>query len=104
MNMTKSDPLIEAVGELRRMFPDFRFAQLVLAIACSAGAMEAGEVYDVEDDALLAAARHMIEFNPERREIAISGTAGIAGSRQPALTSDTCEITCRPLDAAETGS
>ena len=74
MNVPKSDPLIEAVAELRRMFPDFRFARLVLAVACSAGAMEPGEVYDVEDDALLAAARHMIDFNPERREIAASGT------------------------------
>jgi hypothetical protein len=67
MNASKRDELVDAIAELRRMFPRFRFAQLVLAVADSAGASEHGEVYEVEDDALLEAARCMIESNRKQQ-------------------------------------
>jgi hypothetical protein len=68
MNAITRDELIEVVSELRATFPEMRFAQLVLNIADAAGASEPGEVWNVEDDAFLDAARRLLANNRNRVE------------------------------------
>ena len=67
MNVTVSEELLEAVSELREIFPDWRFGQLVANLVTAAGVVDATAIWDVEDEALLAAARRLIERNRERR-------------------------------------
>ncbi len=67
--MTHADgnELIEAVAELRALFPDWRFGQLVANLALSAG--RDGAIWDVEDDQLLDAARRLIDRNRVREAV-----------------------------------
>ena len=53
MITAKSADLLEVLAELRRRYPAWRFGQLVANVAGWADQ----EVWDVEDDALLDAAR-----------------------------------------------
>lgn len=71
MNATTTNDLIEAITDLRTLFPEWRFGQLIANLAISAGRDEAGGVWDVEDEQLLAAARRLIERNSERRKYQI---------------------------------
>jgi hypothetical protein len=68
MNATTTQDLEKAISELRVLFPDWRFGQLVLNLATAAGVSDPGAVWDVEDDQLLAAARRLIERNRARGE------------------------------------
>lgn len=67
MNTSVSEELLEAIAELRALFPDWRMGQLVANLTTAAGGVDAGAVWDVEDDALLSAARRLIERNRGRR-------------------------------------
>ena len=67
MNTTATDDLIEALAELRELFPDWRMGQLVLNVATAAGASNADAIWDIEDQQLLDAARRLIERNSRRR-------------------------------------
>jgi hypothetical protein len=69
MNVTTSEELIQALGELRSLFPDWRMGQLVANLVTATGATGAGAIWDVEDAQLLTAARRLIEHNAGRREI-----------------------------------
>ena len=53
MNTPPPTDLIEALTELRRRYPNWRFGQLVANVAGWADQ----DVWDVEDEALLAAVR-----------------------------------------------
>ncbi len=66
MNTTAGDDLIGALAELRALFPDQRFGQLVTNLTLAAG--REGEVWEVEDEELLAAARRLIERNRARQD------------------------------------
>ena len=66
MNAAVSDELVGALSELRTLFPDWRFGQLVANLVLAAG--REGAVWDVEDEELLAAARRLIEQNRARRD------------------------------------
>ena len=66
MNPKTSDELLQALAQLRLLFPDWRFGQLMANLATAAGAMEANAVWDLEDEQLLAAARRLIENNEAR--------------------------------------
>ena len=57
---TRSD-LLAALRELGRLRPQWRLGQTLANIAMTAGRMEAGGVWDLEDDEALAAARELIE-------------------------------------------
>ncbi|QDU22079.1 hypothetical protein [Urbifossiella limnaea] len=57
MNPTSHDELVEALAELRQALPSLRLGQLVANLATVARGPEAGVVWDVNDDELLAAAR-----------------------------------------------
>jgi hypothetical protein len=63
---SRSDELLEAIAELRLLFPDWRMGQLVANLVTAAGGMDAGAIWDMEDEKLLAAARRLIERNRAR--------------------------------------
>jgi hypothetical protein len=53
--------LLEALAELGRLHPDWRLGQTLCNLAMAAGRLEAGAVWDLEDDEALAAARRLLE-------------------------------------------
>ncbi len=65
MTPASADELLGALSELRALFPDWRFGQLVANLALAAG--REGAVWEVEDEELLAAARRLIERNRARQ-------------------------------------
>jgi len=67
MNTTVSADLIDAVAELREIFPDWRFGQLVANLVTAAGGVDASAIWHVEDEALLAAAQRLIQRNRGRQ-------------------------------------
>ncbi len=58
---TTSDDLMEALTELRHLFPDWRIGQLIANVTMAAG--QDGAIWQVEDAQLLEAARRLIERN-----------------------------------------
>lgn len=66
MSVSIGDELLEAISELRSLFPDWRFGQLVANLVTAAGGKDAGAIWDMEDDKLLEAARRLIERNRGR--------------------------------------
>ena len=66
MSVSTAEELITALSELRALFPDWRMGQLVANLAMAAGGTDAGAIWDVEDEQLLAAARRLIERNRGR--------------------------------------
>lgn len=67
MNHTTSDALVEAVGRLRELFPEWRFGQLIANLTTAAGCQELEAIWDVEDNLLLAAAQRLIARNGDRQ-------------------------------------
>ena len=68
MILSQTDELIEAISELRMLFPDWRMGQLIANLVTAAGGMDAGAVWEMEDEKLLAAARRLIERNRGRTD------------------------------------
>jgi hypothetical protein len=66
MNQPTFDPLLAAVTQLRELFPEWRFGQLVANLTTAAGCQEADGIWDVEDEQLLAAAQRLIARNKDR--------------------------------------
>jgi hypothetical protein len=66
MNITTTDELTTAIAELRELFPDWRMGQLIANLATAAGRAEPGDIWDIEDEELLSAARRLIEGNRGR--------------------------------------
>jgi hypothetical protein len=66
MRISAAEELIEAMSELHALFPDWRMGQLVANLVTAAGGADTGAIWDVEDEALLAAARRLIERNRGR--------------------------------------
>lgn len=64
---TVSEELLEALVEVRALFPQWRLGQLVANLAQSAGLEGPGGVWEAEDAQLLAAARRLVERNAARR-------------------------------------
>ena len=52
--------LLAAINELGRLRPDWRLGQTMANLATTAGKMEAGAVWDLEDEEALAAAQELI--------------------------------------------
>ena len=63
MSVSTAEELMAALSELRALFPDWRMGQLLANLAMAAGGTDAGAIWDVEDEQLLAAARRLIERN-----------------------------------------
>ncbi len=53
--------LLAAIGQLGQLRPDWRLGQTLANLAMVAGKVDAGGVWDLEDDEALAAARVLIE-------------------------------------------
>ncbi|HEV3146085.1 MAG TPA: hypothetical protein VGZ47_19515 [Gemmataceae bacterium] len=68
MITSQADELLEAVSELRTLFPDWRLGQLVANLVTAAGGTDAGAIWDMEDEKLLVAARRLIERNGGRND------------------------------------
>jgi hypothetical protein len=66
MNVPPTEPLMNALSELRSLFPDWRMGQLVANVVTAAGGTDAGALWDMEDEQLLAAAHRLIERNRGR--------------------------------------
>jgi len=66
--MLETDELTEAISGLRTLFPDWRMGQLIANLVMAAGGMDAGAIWEMEDEKLLAAARRLIERNRGRAD------------------------------------
>lgn len=66
MIASHTDELVDALSELRVLFPDWRMGQLIANLVTAAGGIDAGGIWDMEDEKLLAAARRLIERNRGR--------------------------------------
>jgi|GEM_PF-1594156 len=75
MTPTCADELMEALTELRHLFPDWRIGQLVASVALAAG--QDGAIWQVEDEQLLDAARRLIERNRARQSVAVERTRNL---------------------------
>ncbi len=52
--------LLGALSELGRVYPDWRLGQMLANIAMAAGRLNAGAVWDLEDDEAVRAAQEML--------------------------------------------
>jgi hypothetical protein len=52
--------LLAALAELGRLHPNWRLGQTLSNLAMAAGRLDAGGVWDLEDDEALAAARRLL--------------------------------------------
>jgi hypothetical protein len=57
--------LLGALAQLSRICPEWRLGQTVANLAMTAGRLDAGGVWDLEDDEALSAARTLIEQHSE---------------------------------------
>lgn len=53
--------LLAALAELRRIRPEWRLGQTIANLATTAGRLDAGGIWDLEDEEALAAAKFLIE-------------------------------------------
>ena len=53
--------LLAALAEIGRLHPDWRLGQTLSNLAMAAGKLDAGGVWDLEDEEALAAARRLLE-------------------------------------------
>ena len=56
---TRSELLV-AIADLGRLRPEWRLGQMLANLAMTAGRLEAGTVWDLDDDEALAAARELL--------------------------------------------
>lgn len=75
MNQVVTDELSGAIAELRVLFPDWRMGQLMANLVTAAGGADAGAIWDIEDEQLLAAACRLIERNRGRAAVRVDGAA-----------------------------
>jgi hypothetical protein len=57
--------LLDALAELGREHPNWRLGQLVSNLAMAAGRLDAGGVWDLEDDEALAAVQRLLRRRAE---------------------------------------
>lgn len=84
MIASHTNEMLDALCELRVLFPDWRMGQLIANLVSAAGGMDAGAIWDMEDDKLLAAARRLIEQNR-------GGNAVNGGEEKP----NSVDLSCR---------
>jgi hypothetical protein len=79
MIASHTDELVDALSELRVLFPDWRMGQLIANLVTAAGGIDAGAIWDMEDEKLLAAARRLIERNRERVAVHVDNSCRTNG-------------------------
>jgi hypothetical protein len=74
--------LLAAVAEISRLRPEWRLGQLIANLAMTAGRLDSGGVWDLEDVEALAAATTLIEQHSEvERKIPEPAAAPDRGGR-----------------------
>jgi hypothetical protein len=63
-NETRAE-LLESLAELGHAYPNWRLGQTMSNLAMAAERLDAGGVWDLEDDEALAAARHLLNRQTE---------------------------------------
>lgn len=71
--------LIEALAKLLTLQPEWRLGQTLANMAMTAGRMDAGGVWDLEDDEALAAARQLADEATVAKADFADADAAIAG-------------------------
>jgi hypothetical protein len=66
---SQREELLDALGELSRLFPSWRFGQLVANVATAARGPQSEAIWDSDDAELLAAARRLLERNAQREQV-----------------------------------
>lgn len=66
MIASRTDELVDALAELRILFPDWRMGQLIANLVMAAGGIDATAIWEMEDEKLVAAAHRLIEHNRGR--------------------------------------
>ena len=66
MSQSVTDDLMDAVVELRVLFPEWRLGQTLVYLVTAVGGANAGDIWEMEDDRLLEAARRLVERNRGR--------------------------------------
>lgn len=74
MNVSVADELIEAISELHHLFPDWRMGQLVANLVLAGGGTYGNDIWEVEDEIFLAAARRLIDRNRGRGASPVSSS------------------------------
>jgi hypothetical protein len=69
MSQKNSDALVQALLDLRAIFPEWRFGQMVANLLTAAGCEQVESIWDVEDEQLLAAAQRLIARNAGRQTV-----------------------------------
>lgn len=88
MITSHTDDLMDALSELRVLFPDWRMGQLIGNLVTAAGGLDAGSIWDMEDEKLLAAARRLIERNRSRSADHVDPCPINERPREDAIVSD----------------
>jgi len=65
---TKAE-LLAALAELARLRPEWRLGQMMANVAMTAGRMDAGGIWDLEDEEALAAARELLSQYAEAARV-----------------------------------
>jgi hypothetical protein len=64
--------LLAALSQLRQLRPEWRLGQTIANLATTAGRMDAGGVWELEDEEALAAARTLIQqYSENESEVAL---------------------------------
>lgn len=69
MNDTVRREILDALGELSAVFPDWRFGQMIANLAVVARGPVDEAIWDVEDEELLAAIRRHLDKHRSRHTI-----------------------------------
>ena len=72
--------LLAALAQLSEVRPEWRLGQTLANLAMTAGRLDAGGVWDLEDEEALAAARSLIEQYTEVEAEAVAAGAPTRGS------------------------
>ena len=67
MSHPTSDALLQAVAQLRELFPEWRFGQLIANLITAAGCQEPEALGGVKDEQLLAVAQRLVARNRDRQ-------------------------------------
>ncbi|HVA45219.1 MAG: hypothetical protein B7Z73_19855 [Planctomycetia bacterium 21-64-5] len=73
--------LLAAVEEISLIRPDWRLGQLVANLATTAGRLDAGAVWELDDTEALAAAKVLIEQHRSAAAAEIAEPAAMRGGR-----------------------
>jgi hypothetical protein len=60
------------IAELDEAFPEWRLGQLLCNLATSAGKLDAGAVWDLEDDEAIPAARRLLQRRHEQQQAEVA--------------------------------